>query len=137
MGFRLGNTAVLEFAPGTLLDGATVRVSLDIHLDDFVGLQASANRIDGSDGMSPEMVAAMKESFSAFASIALRSWDIESEDGEPIPASVDGFMALPYAVQLAIFVAWSRAVSSPSPNSPAASANGDTSGAASELTAVA
>lgn len=129
-GFDIGTTtAVLEFDKGTALEGAVVRVSLDMSVRDFLALQRTiAGMSSDSAEVSGDALERWEAAYRMFAESALRSWDLE-RGGEAIPATVDGFLSLPFTVANAIFGAWAQALGGPSPNSNAASASFDTSGA--------
>lgn len=125
MGFDVGgNTARLEFQPGTVLDGATVRVSLDMSVRDFLALQRTiAGLATSGETVPAETLEQWEQAYRLFASTSLLSWDLE-RDTHPVPTDADGFLSLPFAVANAIFTAWASALGGVSPNSPAASANG-------------
>lgn len=125
MGYEIGgNTARLEFQPGTVLDGATVRVSLDMSVRDFLGLQRTiAGFASSGESVAGETLEQWEAAYRQFAGSALKSWDLQ-RDGVDIPADVDGFMSLPFAAANAIFTAWAGALGGTPPNSPAASQNG-------------
>ena len=126
MGFAIEEqTAALEFAEGTLLAGATVRVSLDMSVRQFVDLQRVVAAMDGSGAelSSAEKMARLESAFTQFAEAALISWDLERKD-IPIPSTAEGFMSLPFPHANAIFQAWTSALANPSPNSGAASVPG-------------
>lgn len=128
MGFNItGSSVRLDFGPGTLLEGATVKASADMRIRDFLSLQRRISTMD--DGSLEEW----EQVYQDFASTYLKSWDLE-EDGEPIPTNVDGFMSLPFKVANEILQGWMTAIAGASPNSNAASASGNTSGAESEMT---
>lgn len=128
MGFDIGgNTALLEFQPGTVLDGATVRVSLDMSVRDFLGLQRTiAGFVSTGESVAGETLDQWEAAYRQFASTALKSWDLQ-RDGEDIPADVDGFLSLPFAAANAIFTAWASALGGTPPNSPSASGSGELS----------
>ena len=128
MSFEIrGSTARLEFHDGSLLDGATVRITLDTPIRDVLAIQRAANRAQNGD----EDVAAVEESFRFFGDAVLKDWDL-TLDGQPVPANGDGMLSLPLAVCMALFDAWGRAIGQVPGNSRAASANGKQSGAAFE-----
>lgn len=125
MSFNIGgNTARLEFQPGTVLDGATVRVSLDMSVRDFLALQRTiAGFASTGDTVAGETLDQWEQAYRQFASSALVSWDL-TRNGVTIPADVDGFLSLPFNAANAIFTAWASALGSAPPNSLAASASG-------------
>ena len=130
MAFEIGSTvAVLQFDQGTALEGAKVRVSLDMSVRDFLALQRTIAGISAdSASMSGEALEQWEAAYRMFAGSSLRSWDL-SRDDKAIPATVDGFMSLPFSVANSIFVAWAQALGGPPPNLRAASESGDTSAA--------
>lgn len=96
MGFKLEPTVVvLEFAEGHALHGATVRVSLDMTLDEHEEMLAKSRTGDAS---------ALVARFAA----ALESWDIEWQ-GEEVPATREGLGRLPSWVADELTSAWLRA----------------------------
>ena len=125
MGFDIGGTtARLEFAEGTLLEGATVRVSLDMSVRDFLALQRTIAGIS-TDAANLDNTALdrWEAAYRMFGKTALKSWDLMA-DGQDISATEDGFLSLPFAIANAIFTAWAQALGGPGPNSSAVSANG-------------
>ena len=126
----VGNTARLEFGAGTVLEGATVVVSLNMAVRDFLRIQRLAAAAATPDTAQLETtLEGIEEAYQLFGSAALVRWDL-TRDGEPIPADGTGMLSLPAAAANAIFDAWGRAVSSVPGNSSAASDNGAWSGAA-------
>ena len=131
MGFDIGgNTAVLEFEDGTALAGAVVRVSLDMSVRDFLALQRTiVGMSSDASTMAPEMLDRWESAYRMFGGKALRSWNLEA-DGEPVLASEEGFLSIPFAAANEIFTAWAKVLGGPSPNSRAVSVNGASSVAA-------
>lgn len=113
-----GSTVRLEFAPGTVLAGATVECSLDMSVREFTGLQRAIKAIEETQDAEN-----VEETYRMFGNLSLRSWDLEAH-GEPIPATGDGLVQLPFSAANAIFAAWSDAVAGKSPNSSSASDSG-------------
>ena len=140
MGFEVGgNSAKLEFEQGSVLDGAVVRVTLDMSVRDFLGLQRTiAGFATTGDTVAAETLEQWEAAYSQFAAHALLSWNLSKCDcGAPeshidrpcprpykYPATPDGFLALPFNAANAIFTAWAGALGGTPPNSPAASLNG-------------
>jgi len=138
MGFEIGgNTARLVFEEGTALDGATVRVSLDMSVRDFLAMQRTIAGLSSAnpEDLADDMLDRWESAYRTFGDRALVSWDVIFE-GEPLPATGEGVLSLPFQVANELFSAWGKAIGRVSPNSGAASANGDRSGAAPEATAV-
>jgi hypothetical protein len=134
MGFEIGGkTALLHFEEGTFLDGATVRVSLDMSLRDFLSLQRMAD-VASNQADSEAQTNGIYSALQRFGDEALVDWDLTLH-GEPVPASGEGVMMLAPHVGLAVFQAWGQVVSSLGPNSSAASVNGASEAAIEEPTA--
>lgn len=57
----------------------------------------------------------------------LVSWNLEDDDGQPVPATFDGLASQDFPFVLAIFQAWQEAVSSVPNRSPGGSNGGGTS----------
>ena len=124
MGFDVAETiARLEFDEDSVMSGARVRVSLAMSVRDFIALQRTVAGLTSGDGMTPEAIEQWEGVYRLFADNSLKSWDLE-RDGEPIPATADGFLSLPFPAANAIFGAWMGALGRPNPNSSAAYANG-------------
>lgn len=125
-GFEVGgNVARLEFADGSTLDGATVRVSLDMSVRDFYGLRRAFR-----DAPDEEQV----RFYETFGDDYLLGWDVMLK-GEALPPDGEGMLSLPIRAAGELFVAWMAAMADVTPNSGAASVNGATSEAAYEATA--
>lgn len=119
-----GDTAALEFAEGTALAGATVRVSLDMSVRDFLALQRNIAGIStNAEAMTSDTLDSWEKAYIQFAERSLLSWDL-SRNGVDIPATVDGFLSLPFAAANAVFTAWASALAAPVPSSVAVSDNG-------------
>lgn len=132
MGFNVGaNRARLEFGEGSLLDGATVRVSLNAKLRLLFSLQQALPALGDLTNVSAEDAERGDELCEDFIdSGSLLSWDLEREDDDgamaPIPTDRAGFMSLLLAQRIAIITAWVQALSEatgPSPKPSAASAS--------------
>lgn len=136
MGFEVTKSARLVFEPGTLLEGATVRVRTNMQIREFLALQRKVAAL-GSDfkNMSEEDVATYEALYRTFADEVLLDWDLEEAGRGAIPLTGDEFIALGFAIDNEIFKAWASVVGGPGPNSRAASANGATPEAEPALTA--
>lgn len=123
MGFEIGGqTALLIFEEGTSLAGAEVRVSLDMSVRDFLALQRAVSGISQAT-LGDDQIEALEGAFETFGRLALKSWNLE-RDGEPIPATGEGMLMLPFKAANEVFAAWGSAISDVSPNLSAVSANG-------------
>jgi len=119
MGFEVSKSSVrLEFAEGTLLSGATVQVSTDMSVRDFINLQRSLGALS-KDGSGDEW----QRTYALFGESYLESWDLV-RNGEPLTADAEGMLSLPIRVASELFNAWVQALVAPAPNLRAASANG-------------
>jgi len=132
MGHNVGaNKALLVFDEGSLLAGATVRVSLTVKLRQFFTLQQALPAFANVAGLTAEDAERGDEMCDEFVeSGALLSWNLEREDEgdvlQPIPADREGFMSLLLAHRIAIISAWVSAISEatgPSPKPSTASAS--------------
>lgn len=133
MGFEVGgNTAVLEFGEGTALDGAFVRISLDMSVKEFLALQRRAtNETDSNEVRT----AAMEATYQEIGDAVLVDWDVVLK-GEPLPATGDGLLRLPWAVaQQFVTVCLEVMSGALAGNSSAASANIESQVAANGQTA--
>lgn len=115
---------MLEFAEGTVLAGAQVRVSLDMSIRDFLALQRTIAglRVDPA-AIDDAALDRWERAYRVFGKTALKSWNLEVA-GQPVEASEDGFLSLPFSVANDVFTAWAKALAGPSPNSNGASVNG-------------
>ena len=120
-----GNTARLEFADGSALDGATVRVSLDVSVREYLDIERAASVLPLDDTPASELLDRWEALYRMFGERFLLGWDLTLE-GEAIPSTAEGMLAIPFRYARAIFLAWKAALSSPLPNSLAVSANGAT-----------
>ena len=65
--------------------------------------------------VTPEDGQRIKDAFSFFAQF-LVEWNLEEEDGTPIPCTPDGLLAQEYELVIAIINAWVSAVHNVSPS---------------------
>lgn len=136
MGFEVSQTATLVFEEGHRLHGATVQVSLDMPIEEYLGLLriARAWEAKGEGELDPDDLQDVVTLISRFGDNVLLSWDLAMK-GEPLTADGAGMKRLPMTVAFSLFKAWSDAVSAPPPNSNGASENGGPSEAPSGQTA--
>ena len=98
-GFRLPEkTARINFE-GTDYDGAEIRVLLSVTFAQFIALRESAQ------GEDQEVMARL------FGQDVLMEWNLEDDDGQPIPADGDGMLAIPLELTNLIVQHWVEAVS--------------------------
>ncbi len=73
-----------------------------------------------------EGLAKLDQLFGLFEGV-LVSWNVESEDGKPVPASKAGLLTQDSAFTLAVIQMWAREMTQAPPTSPTASGSGATS----------
>ena len=82
-GFRLPDRTARITFEGTDYDGAEIRVRLNVSFAQFIALRESAQSED------QERMAGL------FGENVLMDWNLEDDDGRPIPADSDGMLAIP------------------------------------------
>jgi hypothetical protein len=99
MGFKIPKrTAEVSFADGHEYHGATVTFNLDLPMGfAFRYMNASLGSADHE--------AVLRD----FGDKALTAWNIEDDDGNPIPANADGMLMAPPAFVLALMELWQEA----------------------------
>lgn len=108
-----GQTAAIAFGPSHPLHGATVRVSLDMSLEDVIGMQerfeaaAEAAKVEGGDASSAP--ATMRREFGKFADDVLIDWDL-AKKGEAVPANGAGMLSLPMRTAMLVMRGYFKAV---------------------------
>lgn len=106
MGFTPKSARItIDFPPDHELHGLEV-VTRSVPFGTFLELSTLA---DGADGEGVEAIVAMSRLVSEFADKALRSWNLDDEDGAHVPEGVDGLRGLDTRHVLAIIGAWLRA----------------------------
>jgi len=116
-GFTLQRKEIaLRFGEDTDLYGFEVIAKLDVPLSLFLEFQASVIS-------APEEEPDLSGAFTLFSEQILISWNLEDEDGEPVPPTRDGFFNLPPRVASQIMEAWSSQVSEPDPLPDTTSSN--------------
>ena len=85
-------------------EGLHIEARLDVDLRTFLDLQMLA-------GSGEANAHDLKEAFTMFGNEILESWNLEEEDGTPLPADAAGFLTLPPFLGTAILTAWSDAAS--------------------------
>lgn len=128
MAFEVSGAVTMEFAPNTILAGATVKCSLDFPLRGYFDLMGEKDRLRDSSEIDD-----IEAFYRKFGDIVLVEWDLTLK-GEALPANGDSLVRIPFAAAKQIFDAWSDTTSGASPNSSGASESGDTSAALSEVT---
>lgn len=86
-------------------DGLEVRAA-SVPLGRLLDLTEQAERLKAGDAKSVDEA---KELFELFAS-SLRSWNLEEDDGSPVPADLSGVRGLEFGFAAEILTAWFEAV---------------------------
>ena len=116
-GFRIPERTARVTFEGTDYDGAEIKLRLSVSFAQFIALRESAQGED-QEGMAR-----------LFGQNVLMEWNLEDEDGLPLPADGDGMMAIPLDLTNQIVQHWVEAVAAvPAPL-------GETSGDLSKLAA--
>jgi hypothetical protein len=82
-GFRLPERTARITFEGTDYDGAEIRVRLSVSFAQFIALRESAQ------GEDQERMARL------FGETVLMDWNLEDDEGRPMPADADGMLAIP------------------------------------------
>lgn len=91
----------LDFPEGDELHGLTVEAR-SVSVGTFLRL---ARLQDTASEGGLEALAAVDELFDAFGK-ALRSWDLQDDDGQDVPATADGLRTLELRHAMAVITAW-------------------------------
>lgn len=89
------------------MEGLEVRAK-SVPLGGFLDLLGLAN-IRSVRGIDPSKVKDVDKLFAAFAK-ALVSWNVEDDDGNPVPANLGGLMSLDMDFVFAVVLAWMDAI---------------------------
>lgn len=128
-GFRPARTLYkLDFSRTELagLEVTTRAVSVD-GLTAIIDLAAT---MDAGDDAGVEDVAKVGELFGRFAAV-LVSWNIEDDDGQPVPATREGLGTLYFPFVMTVIMAWITEMSQAPPPLPGSSGSGGSSAEAS------
>jgi hypothetical protein len=114
----------LVFADGSALDGATVRmrsVDLGVYMECMRLAQVGMAMKDADDLSVAELMTALPEVARLFEVVAdsLVDWDLQEEDGTPIPCTFKGLCSLEPPMVYVLVESWMEAiggVSAPLPN---------------------
>jgi len=88
-------TAILEFDENAeALAGAQIRCKLDVPLGLFLQIQ---------DALVGER---LEEAFRTFAEEVIVGWEIEDENGAPVPVTYEGFKTLSFKMAVATVTNW-------------------------------
>jgi hypothetical protein len=106
-GFRLPEKTARITFEGTDYDGEEIQLRLSVSFAQFIALRESAQ------GEDQEVMARL------FGQNVLMDWNLEDDDGQPIPADGDGMLAIPIVLTNLIVQHWVEAVSGvPAPLEP-------------------
>ena len=109
----------LDFEGDPVLDGLEVRAR-SLNLGEFLATSRLAGMAAG--GVTPEDVDVFEGLFATFAG-ALVSWNLEDDEGRPVPATLDGVKAQDVDFVMPIVNAWFKAIAGvASPLGPPSSA---------------
>ena len=97
-GFRLPEKTARVTFEGTDYDGAEIQLRLSVSFAQFIALRESAM------GEDQEFMARL------FGETVLMEWNLEDEDGQPLPADGDGMMAIPLDLTNLVVQHWVEAV---------------------------
>ena len=125
MGYKLKRTLYqLTFEDPDLegLEVVTKRISVDGLLK-FVDLIDAVEGLD-KDNFKPEDLKIVRDLLGRFAKV-LVSWNVETEDDQPVPATAEGLMGLDFEFVMPLIEAWITGISQAPPPLPSASAGGD------------
>lgn len=99
-GFRLGPKTARIVFEGTDYDGAEVVVRLSVPLGLALQFQ-DMTEVDMED---------RSRLFDSFARIALVEWNLEEEDGEPVPCNAAGLASIPFDLANIVMTQWAEAI---------------------------
>lgn len=132
MGHKVKRKAYkMIFADGSPLDGATILMGT-LSIGELVEFGVSATKAksiaDAADSgaVGPEFVEAINDLTKTIGT-KLISWDLEEEDGTPIPANVQGVSTLEIPWIMALIGAWTNVLVNVDPSLGKESASGVTS----------
>jgi hypothetical protein len=106
------------------LEITTRRVSVD-GLMKFVDMFETVQQVD-KDNFKPSDLKILKDMFEAFTKV-LVSWNIEDDDDQPVPRTVEGLLSLDIEFVLPVIEAWITGMVQAPPPLPAAASSGETS----------
>jgi len=102
VGFTPPSTVyTLDFPEGDELHGLTVTAK-SVSVGTFLRL---ARLQDTAGGSGVEAIAAVDGLFDAFGK-SLREWDLQDDDGQPVPATADGLRTLELRHAMSVIAAW-------------------------------
>ena len=132
--------ARLEFA-GTDYEGIVVRVRLNVPLKTMLQIQEFRDNVSAKATSATEVTVDLKdtadsmvEALKLFGRAVLLEWNLEDDNGAPIPVGEEGILAVDVLFAMQIMSHWMEAVSQPPAPLAVPSANGSTSAEPSEPT---
>jgi hypothetical protein len=102
--------ATLVFEDGSLLDGARVRVSLDLSLGDFFNFTSVSRDSTDESPVTAAEVEPLRQAFVSFGNDCLLDWDLAIR-GEALPANAEGMLRLPLDYARALVEAYTAVAS--------------------------
>jgi len=97
-GFRVARRdALLTFPDTSEYFGAEITAKLDVNVAMFLEFQGI------NDGASAEE---LRSAFLLFGDSVIIDWNLEDDDGDPVPPTGAGFMTLPPSFCTAVIGAW-------------------------------
>lgn len=123
MGFKLVRKGYsLKFADGSELDGATIVMS-GMSVGQIMKARAAMRTVKSGedDGAKADSILEVVNTVTG----NLVSWDLEEEDGTPIPANAEGVQSLELDTVFTLFNAWLEAVQGVDAPLPDASSDGE------------
>ena len=100
-GFRIPDKIAVITFEGTDYDGAEIRAKLNVNFKYFSEIQAAISE-DSTNGLR---VAEL------FGDHALIDWNLEDDDGNPVPANAEGMTMIPVELVNLMVGHWAEAVS--------------------------
>jgi len=100
-GFRIPDKIAVITFEGTDYDGAEIRAKLNVNFRYFSEIQAAISE-DSTNGLR---VAEL------FGDHALIDWNLEDDDGNPVPANAEGMTMIPVELVNLMVGHWAEAVS--------------------------
>ena len=100
-GFRIPDKVAVITFEGTDYDGAEIRAKLNVNFRYFSEIQAAISE-DSTNGLR---VAEL------FGDHALIDWNLEDDDGNPVPANAEGMTMIPVELVNLMVGNWAEAVS--------------------------
>ena len=100
-GFRIPDKIAVITFEGTDYDGAEIRAKLNVNFRYFSEIQAAISE-DSTNGLR---VAEL------FGDHALIDWNLEDDDGNPVPANAEGMTMIPVELVNLMVGNWAEAVS--------------------------